>query len=61
MKVKNKEEVFNTIHKEMRFMMGSSKMTKNQVRVKYSEEMGKFCKETLETMLWKDSLKIYQS
>ena len=50
MKVKNKEEVFNTIHKEMRFMMGSSKMTKNQVRVKYSEEMAKFYKETLETM-----------
>jgi hypothetical protein len=50
MKVKNKEEVFNMIHKEMRFMMGSSKMTKSQVRVKYSEEMGKFCKETLETM-----------
>lgn len=58
MKAKNKEEHFNMMHRKMRFMMGNLRMKRNQARVKYSKEMVKCCKETLEIMLWKDSLKI---
>jgi hypothetical protein len=50
MKVKNKEEDFNMMPQETRFMMENLKMKKNQVRVKYLEEMEKCYKEILEIM-----------
>jgi len=50
MKVKNKEEDFNMMPQETKFMMENLKMKKNQVRAKYLEEMAKCYKEILEIM-----------
>jgi hypothetical protein len=50
MKARNKVEDFNMMHREMRFMMENLRMKKNQVKVRYSKEMEKFYKETLEIM-----------
>ena len=50
MKARNKVEDFNMMHREMRFMMENLRMKKNQVKVRYLKEMGKFYKETLEIM-----------
>jgi hypothetical protein len=50
MKARNKVEDFNMMHREMRYMMENLRMKKNQVKVRYSKEMGKFYKVTLEIM-----------